>query len=904
VNAAGADTALIVVIKQLEGPIQDAKPFLLRCRHPVTDMPPAAVGSVLPRSIYRFILRWSWRQQAVVLALTALSLPVYYLSLQLPKLIVNALSGRDVPKALFGWQPDPMHYLWLLCSVFLVLMLFNSGFSYSINLLKGRLGERMLRRLRFELYHRILRFPLAELKRVSAGELIPMITSEVEPLGGFIGDAVALPAQQGGTLLTALLFLVIQAPLLGLAALVVLPVQGTVIPRLQRRVNLLGKDRVRAIRGLGDRIGETVAAAPEIQAENGVRRQLAEFAERLGRIYEIRFEIYRRKFFAKVLNNFLNQLPPLFFFSVGGWLVIQGSLSFAALVAVIAAYKDLAAPWKALLDWYQAKEDSRIKYEQVIEQFQPPGLIDPALQLAVPEPVQHFTGAVELRAVTVAEPGGRPALDTVDLTLPLDRSVAILGDATSGKVELGWLLGRLIQPRSGLLLIDGVELTRLPYAVTGRRIGYVGPAATLFAGSLRDNLVAELRRVAAGMQLDGSLHFATPMGKIDLEAAGVADAAGLEARLVELLGLVGLDQDVFRLGLQGRLDPAAAPDAAERILAAREALAELLQRPELGLLVERFEPDRFNNNLSLGKNLLFGTSHDPAVALESLAEAPPVRRILDRLGLTAALVDIGRSMAETMLELFADLPPGHDYFERFGFIAQDELPDYQRLLARGARTARDRQALLRLSFKLIEARHRLNLVDEGLRDQLVAARQVLRRELPAGFRDEIDFFEPGRYSAAASILDNLLFGRIVYGVADAAPRVERVVADLIEARELRAIVLAAGLDSPAGSAGARLTPLQRQKLAIARAVLKRPDLLVLNQATQVLDPYSQAEILGGLLRECAGRGLIAVLQRAELARGFDRAVVLERGRVVEQGDVVALDRPDTSLTMLRQAEAS
>ena len=53
--------------------------------------------------------------------------------------------------------------------------------------------------------------------------------------------------------------------------------------------------------------------------------------------------------------------------------MIHGDLSFGALVAVLAAYKDMASPWKELLDFYQQKEDSRIKYEQIVEQFQPAG---------------------------------------------------------------------------------------------------------------------------------------------------------------------------------------------------------------------------------------------------------------------------------------------------------------------------------------------------------------------------------------------------------------------------------------------------------------------------------------------------------------------------------------------------
>ncbi len=62
-----------------------------------------------------------------------------------------------------------------------------------------------------------------------------MITSEVEPLGGFIGDAFAQPAFQGGTLLTIILFMFMQDPILGLASVALYPMQGYVIPKLQRR---------------------------------------------------------------------------------------------------------------------------------------------------------------------------------------------------------------------------------------------------------------------------------------------------------------------------------------------------------------------------------------------------------------------------------------------------------------------------------------------------------------------------------------------------------------------------------------------------------------------------------------------------------------------------------------------
>ena len=89
-------------------------------------------------------------------------------------------------------------------------------------------------------------------------------------------------------------------------------------------------------------------------------------------------------------------MVPFFFFSIGGYLVIRGELSFGALLAVLIAQKDVASPWKELLDFYQSFQDSRIKYEQIIEQFQPPGMMDPRLLLAEPDRVTPLAGELSV----------------------------------------------------------------------------------------------------------------------------------------------------------------------------------------------------------------------------------------------------------------------------------------------------------------------------------------------------------------------------------------------------------------------------------------------------------------------------------------------------------------------------
>jgi len=100
-------------------------------------------------------------------------------------------------------------------------------------------------------------------------------------------------------LLTISVFMFVQDPILGAAAVAFFPLQGYLIPKLQRIIRRLGRTRVQKVRHLSDRIGKTIAARREIRANHGAPYQLADIANRLGEIYDIRLEIYNRKFFVK-----------------------------------------------------------------------------------------------------------------------------------------------------------------------------------------------------------------------------------------------------------------------------------------------------------------------------------------------------------------------------------------------------------------------------------------------------------------------------------------------------------------------------------------------------------------------------------------------------------------------------
>jgi len=384
----------------------------------------------MERSLFRYIFQHTWRNQVLLLIVTALSFPLIYVNLAIPKEIVNnAIGGKHIPKTVLGFEVTQISYLMALSFLLLALITLNGMIKYWLNVYSGVIGERALRRMRHDLYQQVLRFPLPQFKTMSSGEIIPMIVAETDPIGGFIGESISLPAFQGGLLVTYMVFIFMQDFWLGLAAVALYPPQVWLIPRLQKKINLLSKERVQQARQLSDKIGETVAGAAEIRSNDTFHRERADISDRLGRIYAIRFDIFKRKFFVKFLNNFLGQITPFFFYSVGGYLVIQGhgdpnKLTLGALVAVLAAYKDILAPWKELLTWYSTKEDIRIKYEQIVTQFEPPGMIDAKLMEEPPAAIPSLSGDIAVSGLVYAEDGGANRVDRVSFNAPAAAHIA------------------------------------------------------------------------------------------------------------------------------------------------------------------------------------------------------------------------------------------------------------------------------------------------------------------------------------------------------------------------------------------------------------------------------------------------------------------------------------------------
>jgi putative ABC transport system ATP-binding protein len=887
----------------------------------------------MEKSLLKYIWTHTRSQQLWILLVVFISMIPYFLSLNLPKSIVNGPiqgKGFESPGATQNFLPIsfylpglgeiqlfegvPLDRFWTLMAlsgVFLLLVIINGLLKFYINTYKGRLGERMLRRIRFDLFDRMIRFPLGQFKRMKASEAATMVKDEVEPLGGFIGDAFVSPAMLGGQALTALLFIIVQNVWLGLIAAGIVLVQGIIIPRMRKRLVRLGRMRQLTARELAGRIGEVFDGISAVRTNDTSNYERADISSRLGRIFKIRYDLYQWKFMVKFLNNFLAQVTPFLFYSLGGYLALIGRLDVGQLVAVIAAYKDLPTPLKELIDWDQERQNVEVKYAQVVEQFNVKGLIDPRVQALVtetPEPIRKPLSVVDL---THVDDGGTKVLDRAAMAVRPGEIVAVIDASGSGGENLAEAISRLIKPESGQINIGNEDISQMLEAVTGRRFAYAASDAYMFQASMRDNLLYGLKhapvreKVYEGDELKarhwemreaeivGNPTFDIHSDWIDYDAINAKGPEDLVPAVQQVMEVVGLSQDVFDLGLRSALGAERHPAISERIAELRASLRDQLEAEGLTDIVVPFEPLSYNAEATVIENMIFGTLDHNQMSEQELRSHPYFRSAIETTGLNAILYEIGQGIATNVLEILGDLPPDHPFFQQGMFLTADQVPEYRSLLQKlsdrpfNAVDERDADKFIRLSFSYVEPRYRFGLLDAEHMQKIVESRTMFLEGPPQDLKDVIQIYDPEKYNHATSLLDNMLFGRIAHKQADGAEKIRTVVRKVLDEAGLYGEVIDVGLDFNVGAGGRRLTMAQRQKLNVARALLKRADYVIFNRPLSAIDLRSQEKIANAILDQVTKGdwkpAIIWVLSSPHISRFFKRIVVFERGKPVEDG---------------------
>ncbi|OED38055.1 hypothetical protein AB833_21375 [Chromatiales bacterium (ex Bugula neritina AB1)] len=872
-------------------------------------------------NLLKFIWKYSRKQQLIVVAATMLSFPILYLTLELPKIIINdALSGVSAQKDIFGWQLSPVAFLASLCFSLLGLVILSGVIKMRLNTYKGILGERLIRRLRYTLMQNVLRFPLPYFSRISSGELISTVTAETEPLSGYIGESIAMPLFQGGTMITILIFMFAQDWTLGLISVALIPVQGYLIPKLQQQVNALKKNRVLQIRKLSEQIGETVAGSTEIRLHGTQPYTLAGYSRRLGDLFMVRMEIFKKKYFMKFLNNTISQITPFMFYLFGGYLVIKGDLTVGALVAAIGAYKELTNPWRELLNYYQLHEDSKIKYQQIVELFNPENLVDVDEVETVDEAVP-LKGKLSLKSVSWRDESGTSVLSGISLEIPAGSTVAITGEFAARRAKLALVLTGIEKPSSGSIQIDDQTMAEVPDSILRRRVALQGPVPHMFVGTISENLEYGLQQHEPDHQGEGVIKsdlteaFAAgnraPLdtGWLDYRQAGEPARDRSPQWLQRVINAIGSASVVAERRLFEVFEPKEKPDLAAKLLTARKEIRKrLVQMPEASF-VAHFDSARFNSNASILENILFGVATDYRLDNESCEVHPYLHELIEKQGLTPRATLVGLQVGRHLLNAIDNNALSHLEFEHFRLSREGQVEQIKSLLdahkSGTELTQTDRCLLMSLFLRVIPERHTFIHLSDRARRRVVQARHDFQEHLPVELDNAVNHFHESSYHPNLTVKDNLLFGRVSSGNPTASRAIDPLIAEVIEDLGLDEPLLILLGESQVGISGSRLPLVAKHRLSLGRSLMKKPSLLIFHDALSLFDSEEKQSLLASVRELLPESTIIWISSEIDNPADFDNVYTFTEAGPLISADSIARSsnsRPAQDLEELQSTD--
>lgn len=373
----------------------------------------------------------------------------------------------------------------------LILYVFGAGTQYMQTQLMGKLGQRVLYRLRNAVFDKLQQLPVAFFNQNKSGDLIARINNDTDRVNQFFSQSLMRFLDSIFTMIGAAIFLLWLQPKLGGAALLPAIFIVLLIVLISPWVKQMNKKSLDTSGQLSAEIQENLNNFKTIIVFN--RRDY--FRKKFNQINQLN---YRHAIKAGLSNSIF--LPAFSFFSnvaqlivlvFGIYLIAQGEFTIGLLISYLAYINNFYQPLRQLGNLWASLQTSLAAWDRIDAIFKMDAPLPPSDSVASDSETDSKTEIIlEFKEVWFQyEEDGEWILKDWSFRLERGKTYAFIGPTGGGKSTTANLISRLYDPTKGIILLDGKDLKTYSSQALTERIGFILQEPFILSGTLKDNLL-------------------------------------------------------------------------------------------------------------------------------------------------------------------------------------------------------------------------------------------------------------------------------------------------------------------------------------------------------------------------------------------------------------------------------
>ena len=359
-------------------------------------------------------------------------------------------------------------------------------FSYFRGVWAALATERIVQRMRDDLYRRLQRVPVGFIDKSETGDLIQRCTSDVDTVRLFLSAQVVEVARAVAMLIVPLPIMLLVSPLMTLASVVLLPpiVIFAVVYFKRIRSAFLDVDEAEA--ALTSTVQENVTGIRVVRAFAQQQQECEHFDERNGRHRDLDNHLYRVLAWFWSTSDLMCMVQKMIVVGTGLVLLGMGKLEVGAFFFFLTAVGMFVWPIRQMGRILAELGKAQVAMGRIDYVLGQPEESDGESGQVLDGAA--LDGAISFRGVSFAHVESMPVLHDIDLEIKGGQTVALVGPSGCGKSTIINLLMRFYDPDEGEILLDGVDLRSIDRASLRSNLSVVLQEPFLYSRSLHDNL--------------------------------------------------------------------------------------------------------------------------------------------------------------------------------------------------------------------------------------------------------------------------------------------------------------------------------------------------------------------------------------------------------------------------------